>query len=239
MKFCYTANTFQGEGLHIGTPVDIIRVVGCSVGCRFCDESPESPVEYVSGMLSYLRGGSSRSILLTGGEPLQQLTAGLVADITQESLADRLPILMVETSGVGDWALLHGMFAAIRKRTKNVLVLSPKKVDVTPLRPKLLQEVNELVVKYLWSERNRRFVAKADILTPYWSDFSGHAALVVQPVDSGQVYENLESLGDWYRKNMDDIENCLRDDVTYSIIRDKYREVYRVLPQLHKILNMP
>lgn len=239
MKFSYVSDTLQGEGTYSGVVVDIVRVVGCGVGCRFCDEPGGESVEYVSGMLPQLRCGSQRPILLTGGEPLQQLTPELAADIACEVHGGRVPMLMVETSGVGDWSILHSLFASVWKRAKNVLTISPKKVDITPLRVGLLHSVDELVIKYLWSERQKKFVAVADSLAGDLRDYTGRASLVVQPVDSGQIYGEFGGVASWYERNLKDIEKSLRHDTVACIIKDKWREVHRVLPQLHKIIDMP
>jgi len=111
--------SFQGEGLHAGRRQLFVRLGGCPLRCRYCDE-PESlvpvPVCRVLGPdgerhrpnplapaeLDAEVGGLAalapplHAIALTGGEPLAQ-TDFVIAWLTQRS--SRLPVLL-ETAGI-------------------------------------------------------------------------------------------------------------------------------------------
>jgi 7-carboxy-7-deazaguanine synthase len=75
--------TVQGEGGQAGTPMTIVRLQGCPVGCVFCD-TPESwalPGEswkHAAEVAAIARQYSPNWALITGGEPcwydLDQLT---------------------------------------------------------------------------------------------------------------------------------------------------------------------
>lgn len=98
----YTA--IQGEGCQTGTPMVLLRLHGCSVGCPWCDTketwaiTPENQVEYLSEALganpkyavvdetkiaqhiSAFHTGP-KWVLLTGGEPAAQNIGDLVAEL--------------------------------------------------------------------------------------------------------------------------------------------------------------
>lgn len=67
--------TFCGETHWLGVPCALIRFVGCSLRCRWCD----TPYAYEGGrevdradLVSWVSQAGVRLVLLTGGEPLLQ-----------------------------------------------------------------------------------------------------------------------------------------------------------------------
>lgn len=78
--------TLQGEGGQAGTPMTIVRLQGCPVGCLFCD-TPESwepnKITWWSAeaIAAHVKEYTPLWALVTGGEPtwydLDKLTAGL------------------------------------------------------------------------------------------------------------------------------------------------------------------
>ena len=111
--------TLQGEGAHAGRPAVFLRFSGCnlwsgreqdraSAVCRFCDtdfvgtdgtgggkfDTPESLAAAVAAHWPASRPGAQPLVVCTGGEPLLQLDAPLVA-----ALAARGFRIAVETNG--------------------------------------------------------------------------------------------------------------------------------------------
>lgn len=66
--------TIQGEGRHTGTAAYFIRIGGCDVGCHWCDvkESWNPSIHPVSSVeeIAKIAASKSKTIVLTGGEPL-------------------------------------------------------------------------------------------------------------------------------------------------------------------------
>ena len=79
--------TVQGEGVHLGVPAVFLRVAGCSLSCTWCDtpyswdwthhDRSENVVRMgVEGawakVLELASGTSTKTLVLTGGEPALQ-----------------------------------------------------------------------------------------------------------------------------------------------------------------------
>ena len=101
--------SIQGEGTLAGTPMIVVRLQGCDVGCPFCDTKQTWPAEAPHTTLS--RGpatlliddllaliGSARTgerwVMLTGGEPAAQDLRRLVELLHRSGLK-----VQIETSG--------------------------------------------------------------------------------------------------------------------------------------------
>ncbi len=91
--------TLQGEGAFAGEAAYFIRVGGCDIGCRWCDEkiswSPalHKSVDIVS-IIERVRPNAGKTLVVTGGEPAIYNLAALT------SLAHVLGIKThIETSG--------------------------------------------------------------------------------------------------------------------------------------------
>lgn len=72
-------STVSGEGGPIpqGTPVTILRLAGCNLGCEWCDtehaQNPTDGSEVTNDFVfRHLRECRNKDILITGGEPLLQ-----------------------------------------------------------------------------------------------------------------------------------------------------------------------
>lgn len=65
--------SIQGEGHHAGTPAIFIRLQGCNLKCKFCDTKHQEGKEFTFDMiLNQIRKYNSKTIVITGGEPLAQ-----------------------------------------------------------------------------------------------------------------------------------------------------------------------
>ncbi len=110
--------TIQGEGCLAGTPMALVRLHGCPVGCPFCDTKEtwhvepvnkvedlklalgtnplwsETTAQDVAIMARYLSGPGIRWALVTGGEPADQVLTELVFALHDKGFKAAL-----ETSG--------------------------------------------------------------------------------------------------------------------------------------------
>ena len=243
MKFIFEPATIQGEGTFVGLPVDVFRVVGCSVGCGFCDEPARADVpdaiEYSARALAQLRTGSDRALMVTGGEPLQQLTRSAMREIGRQIWNEPhyAPVLL-ETSGVGDVSLVGELFGECPARTVCAVTLSPKALtcDSIAAHPAgaekwwraISHDATYLTVKYLFAGGRIMFplLAAPPALSVTWE-------IVVQP-----LWQEVASIGfaAWLRENYEKIMLALSCDPLYTTLRDKYSGVVvRILPQIHKL----
>ena len=156
--------TIQGEGFHTGKAAYFIRIGGCDVGCHWCDvkeswDASIHPLVEVKSLLNELFNYPTRTIVITGGEPLQ---------FNLNPLSDLLRTngfrLHLETSGAfefsGEW---------------NWVCLSPKKNS--PPKTASFAKADELKVivynnhDFIWAEENSSLVSSSCklYLQPEWS----------------------------------------------------------------------
>ena len=87
--------SLQGEGSAIGTPAFFIRLDGCPLRCSWCDTPYAlegiAGTEIAADALAAL-GAAANAVIITGGEPLAQDIAPLVAALRSKHIT-------VETSG--------------------------------------------------------------------------------------------------------------------------------------------
>ncbi|MCL1974476.1 MAG: 7-carboxy-7-deazaguanine synthase QueE, partial [Bacteroidetes bacterium] len=68
--------TIQGEGFYSGKPAYFIRLGGCDIGCSWCDAKetwhPDLyPLTSIQDMGARASAHPSKSVVITGGEPLR------------------------------------------------------------------------------------------------------------------------------------------------------------------------
>lgn len=120
--------TIQGEGVLVGYPSIFIRLHGCNLQCPMCD------TEYTSGskvmhtkdvveLVDNLADNVITTVVITGGEPLNQDISGLVDELYIKGYQ-----IQLETNGT--------LYRPEVDYNKLLVVCSPKKGDVhKKLRP--------------------------------------------------------------------------------------------------------
>lgn len=174
--------TIQGEGFHKGTAAYFIRVVGCDVGCHWCDvkESWNAGLHPPTDVAQIVENASkySDTIVVTGGEPLTWNMTPLTEKLKEKNLQ-----IHIETSGAYD---LTGVW--------DWICLSPKKIklpkeEIYPLANELKMiifnqddfrfaeeqaaKVSENCILYLqpeWSKRDKMIPKIVDYVmqNPKW-----------------------------------------------------------------------
>lgn len=100
--------SIQGEGFHAGTPMVVLRLQGCTVGCSWCD-TKQSWDPAAGGEMSVAEihdeiensAPAIKTVLITGGEPFEQDLNLLTSDLHHWGYA-----IHIETSGIardGNW----------------------------------------------------------------------------------------------------------------------------------------
>lgn len=157
--------SLQGEGYQTGKPAYFLRVGGCDVGCFFCDvkeswDAEKHTLTSTDEVVERIMGNPSKSVVVTGGEPLLYNMDYLCQQLHNQQIA-----LFLETSGSeklsGSW---------------DWICLSPKK-NAAP-RQEFFAIANELKViifdesDFLWAEENARKVGPNTMLflQPEWSN---------------------------------------------------------------------
>jgi 7-carboxy-7-deazaguanine synthase len=158
--------SIQGEGFNTGKAAWFIRIGGCDVGCHWCDvkeswDASIHPLTTVDDILSKAETFHSKSVVITGGEPLMYNLDPLCAALKQTGHT-----IFLETSGAYP---VSGKF--------DWICLSPK-INL-PARSDLLLLADELKViihqqsDFSWAEDHSKLVREKCLLflQPEWSQY--------------------------------------------------------------------
>ena len=167
--------SIQGEGYHTGKAASFLRIGGCDVGCHWCDAKESwnaalHPLTPLESVLKQVCAFPSRSVVITGGEPLTVNLGPLCSGLKKNGMK-----LYLETSGA---CPVSGQF--------DWICLSPKR-NARP-RPDLALMADELkVIVYEeedlgWAVENATMVKEKCLLylQPEWSRYKQMLPLIVE-----------------------------------------------------------
>jgi len=98
MLVCEIYRSLEGEGVDIGLPMTFVRVTGCPLRCRWCDQPEaffEGAVMSLDAILDRVRALGTRRVCVTGGEPLAHKQCSALV----QRLLDAGHRVVLETSG--------------------------------------------------------------------------------------------------------------------------------------------
>lgn len=156
--------TIQGEGTFSGSPSYFIRLGGCDVGCVWCDvkeswEAEKWPILSVESVVKEAMAFPSRTVVITGGEPLMYNLSPLTAALKENGFR-----IHIETSGAHPFS---GTF--------DWVCFSPKKFKIP--HPSIYDKADELKViafhdsDFVFAEQHATQVKPScqKLLQPEWS----------------------------------------------------------------------
>jgi 7-carboxy-7-deazaguanine synthase len=171
--------TIQGEGTFTGSPSYFIRLGGCDVGCVWCDvkeswEAEKWPVLSVESIVNAALENPSRTVVITGGEPLMYNLAPLTALLKRNGFR-----IHIETSGAHPFS---GDF--------DWVCFSPKKFKKP--HPSIYEKADELKViaynssDFAFAEEHALLVKNScqKLLQPEWSKKDTMTTKVIDYVKS-------------------------------------------------------
>ncbi len=172
-----TFYSVQGEGYMTGKAAWFIRIGGCDTGCRWCDVKESwnarmHPLIKVDEVIKTISDNPSKTVVITGGEPLLYNLNYLCRKLKNKGIK-----ICLETSGSYP---LTGSF--------DWICLSPK-VNQAPRKDLLLMadELKVIIEKpedLKWAEEKRRNVKKKCLLylQPEWSNYKNIIKAIVDYV---------------------------------------------------------
>jgi organic radical activating enzyme len=176
--------TLQGEGFHTGKAAWFIRIGGCDIGCSWCDTrfswNPSlHPLVPVEKIIEEARGSGSKSVVITGGEPLMWNMGPLTEGLKKEGI-----MTFIETSGgyplTGSW---------------DWICLSPKR-NMPPsseicLKADELKVIVENDSDFEWAEKYKELVKKSCelFLQPEWSRYNKMVPAIVDYIMRNQEWK--------------------------------------------------
>lgn len=156
--------SIQGEGFHTGKAAYFLRIGGCDVSCKWCDEKrswdakkfPQISVEEIIERINLV---PAKAVVVTGGEPLLYNLNYLCELLKEKGIETFLETSGSEPlSGQWDW-----------------ICLSPKKnsppVETVLKKANELKVIIETVDDFIWAEENAKMVNSNSKLwlQPEWS----------------------------------------------------------------------
>ncbi len=100
-KICEIFESIQGEGLFVGQKHLFIRLFGCNLGCKYCDTNNFEEKNIItltkSALYEEILHYGAKTISFTGGEPLLQ--SDFLADFLDEYRGSLKKTIYLETNG--------------------------------------------------------------------------------------------------------------------------------------------
>lgn len=234
-------HSIQGEGIECGLPYIFVRFCECNISCQYCD-SPKSKIRSekvivapygqslpeqsipnpvtVPALCELIRSYPYRNITFTGGEPLIQ---SVFIDSLLPHL-DGLKILM-ETNGTLYQNITSNMIKRVDRWAVDIKLPSLAGYDLFDIHEQFLNELTRarsVTIKVIFSSRtsDEELFHAAEIAHRFHRQNS-RSCLIFQPLTDNNLIEIGNNLS-----------------TVYEIMAKTDMEI-RLIPQIHKILNIP
>jgi len=205
-------SSIQGEGIFIGEPHFFIRFSGCNLSCDYCDTDHAKIVHRldVDTLVKKCIASNVKKISLTGGEPLLQ---DLFLKEFLPYIKKHKRSILLETNGI--------LYKELLPLIKYIDVVS---MDLKLQTPYILEQLKFADIaskKYLYFKAVISINDSKDMIVDYLKHFNRFrkCSLILQP-ESSRLHKNTDY--------------CLK--ILNSI--DKYFDDIRIIPQVHKWLNL-
>lgn len=100
-KICEIFESIQGEGLFVGQKHLFIRLLGCNLNCKYCDTNNFNEKKAItlskSALFEEIKHYGAQTISFTGGEPLLQ--SEFIRDFLAEYKGSLKKTIYLETNG--------------------------------------------------------------------------------------------------------------------------------------------
>lgn len=203
--------SIQGEGLDTGLPTTFIRLFGCDVGCKYCDQKQkleDKSKMSLKKIVTKVRSYQCDRICITGGEPLMQWESlyALILELVHLNYK-----VSIETSGC--YPIIEDHYNRSFKYVMDIKTPSSGVSTKNILDNMMFLQSKDEVKFVITNEEDYKFAK--NIMRSYPT----RASFLMSPVFSNKgISEIKSSLVDW-------------------IIKDNLYNV-RVQVQLHKILEV-
>lgn len=179
-----TFYSIQGEGFHHGKAAFFIRIGGCDIGCKWCDEkmswNPEiHPLLSIDDLQKISKAYPTKDLVVTGGEPMSYNLNNLCNTFKNDGYK-----LFLETSGTHT---LNG--------TWDWICFSPKKQ--AKMQPEYYAKADELKIiiensnDFEFAESQRIKISKniPMYLQPEWSNRKVATPVIIEYVKKNPIWK--------------------------------------------------
>ena len=214
--------SLQGEGPYVGTSHVFVRFAGCNIKCRYCDTQKQRYKEYdVNALILKVKDlvneHNPEYLSLTGGEPLLQ--AEFILDFLKKAHFKKT-FVYLETNGI-----LYDNFRMVKEL-----------MDVISLDIKLPSATK---TKAFWSEhrkflklcKGKKVFAKAVITVSTVNEDIKKLVRLIKKVDKRiplRIQPETKGIG----------QKLVNKALRFQDYARQYLKEVRVIPQVHKFLNI-
>jgi organic radical activating enzyme len=162
----------QGEGFWSGSAAVFVRFAGCNLSCDWCDTDHKQRHQFENAfnlaIAAQYRANTGDMVVLTGGEPMLQVDAELLAQLEK-----RFALVAIETNGTKP-------IPRIEAEKKPWVTVSPKDPMSWDSLPAIgdADEVKVVVPGNGWTVEHLRTMAE---------ELVGHMELFLQPEDGARL----------------------------------------------------
>ncbi|MHA1798203.1 MAG: 7-carboxy-7-deazaguanine synthase QueE [Candidatus Helarchaeota archaeon] len=207
--------SIQGEGNKIGLTSVFIRFSGCNLNCSYCDTAhEEGELMKVDQIIEIVEKMGFREVCITGGEPMIQLEE--LKRLVRE-LKHKGHTITLETNGT----FYDELFEEIDLVSFDIKLPSSKMESKLDLIPHL--NPNNTQLKFVIGNFEEDYKKAKEIINLDVISNKQRFSIIFMPVSKGRFA---------YTKS----DNDFLEKLARRVLKDKLN--VKVLPQLHKILNL-